>query len=299
MKFALALCALLLTVPACDKAKEVMSGDDGPISADWVEDYQMEIEGLEDAEASFHMVGSNRDGKDPLVMNAYFNGFPAGTKVKVGETEKKVSESGYLNLELDMRDFLGKLSISQAGKVVDLGVDIVISVPEREPLKTDLPEQKVGADLAAAFAAVQNRPVEFEGEPEPKEGDKSLVAVEADTSFSDFLVMGAAEKVWDIDLVGVFEKSMSARTKKCGGYQKLKGEVTIQMIDYRVTIYDRRTGERMAEHRVLAKDECPTFISYDKKTKKASRYADKKDVHRWLREQLKSGGKKPDVEKKD
>lgn len=292
MKRALLLCALLLSIPACDKAKEAVSGSSGPISADWTESYQMKVEGLEEAEASFHMVGSNRDGKDPLVMKAYFNNFPPGTEVIVGETKKKVSDSGYLSMEIDMRAFMGKLPVDKASKEIDLGMEIEIRVPEREPLETELPEQKVAGDLAAAFARVRDRPVKFEGEPEASGKAKSLVAVEADTSFSDFTVMGPAQKVWDIDLVGVYEKSKSARTKACGGYKKIKGKVTVEMIDYKVALYDRRTGERMAEHRVLAKEECPMFITYDKETKKASKYADEKDVHRWLREQLQGGGTK-------
>jgi len=291
MKRALLLCALLLSTPACDKAKQAVAGASGPLSADWTESYQMNVEGLDEAEASFHMVGSNRDGKDPLVMNAYFNGFPVGTEVTVGDEKKKVSDSGYLSLEIDMRPFLGKLAVDEASKEIDLGMDIEIHVPDRDPLKTKLPEQKVANDLAAAFARVRDRPVEFDGEPDASGKAKSLVAVEADTGFSDFTVMGPAEKVWDIDLVGVYEKSKSARTKACGGYKKIEGKVTIQMIDYKVALYDRRTGARTAEHRVLAKEECPMFITYDKETKKASRYADEKDVHRWLREQLKGVGK--------
>ena len=135
-----------------------VSGSSGPISADWTESYQMKVEGLEEAEASFHMVGSNRDGKDPLVMNAYFNNFPPGTEVIVGESKKKVSDSGHLSMEIDMRAFMGKLPVDKASKAIDLGMEIEIRVPEREPLETELPEQKVAGDLAAAFARVRDRP---------------------------------------------------------------------------------------------------------------------------------------------
>ncbi len=99
--------------------------------------------------------------------------------------------------------------------------------------------------------------------------------------------MGPAKKLSDIDLVGVRTKHESTRTKKCDGYKKVGGTVTIKMVDYKVAIYDRREGKLLKEHVIQAEDRCPSFVSVDKETKTANAYANSSDVETWLRAQLK------------
>jgi hypothetical protein len=101
-------------------------------------------------------------------------------------------------------------------------------------------------------------------------------------------IVGKAEKVWDLDWIAVIEKIETARTKKCGGYEKVKGDIEVIQVDSAVKIYDRRSGKVLHEKTFRPKNECPSFamVSGDKKAKA---YVLPSDIQPWVRGALSKG----------
>lgn len=238
------------------------------------------------AKAHFYMTDSG--DKDPLFMNAYFEGFPGGTKIRLGDRDATTDRDGYLALDIDMAEKVGALPLrTVSSSQVDLELTVVIEAPGSELIEEKLPGMRVAPAVAAALARVRDGAVTFAGEPE-SDGVSSVAMVSAD-GISDLKILGSADKVRDLDWVAVKETRDSGRTRSCGGYkakgEEIEGEIEVAQMDALVKIYERRTGKVVAEESFQPKNECPSFamISADKKAR--ARVLDSQ-IEPWVRDTL-------------
>lgn len=227
--------------------------------------------------------GDSKNG--PLVIEAYFSGFPAGTQLSIGSSSATASDTGEFRAKEDVRAKVGKLSVkSVLGDDVDLGLEVGIGMPGREVVTTALPPVAIKASLARAFGELPEQGWRFSGEP-PYDGEARSVAIVGPPSAKrQVRVLGRAEKVWDIDWVAIETRAETPRVKPCGGYHR-RIDVKLKMYDSTLKVRDRRLGSSITEKVIQASDKCPKnpLLSPDGST---IAYILPADVDRWLRGEL-------------
>ncbi|MEO1270476.1 MAG: hypothetical protein AAFX99_20505 [Myxococcota bacterium] len=274
-------------------AKSKAKSTKTPPKTNWTNHYELRLEGMSEAKATFFLRGGNTNGKAPMFINAYFNNFPDGTEFKVGTDEASANTSGYATLDVDMRPMAGAIKVDDIQNAkVDLGLKIVIDMPGYKPINEKLPPQTAKSAVGAMLAQVRDKPVTFTGEPKDTGRKPAMAMVEGETSMSSFKVLGPAERVWDIDLVGISTKQESDRTRLCKGYDKAPEGVTIKMVDAKVELYDRRSGDLLTESVVKARNACPSFVMINRDDMSAKTYASTRNIESWFRKTMRTHGKR-------
>lgn len=283
-----ALVGMALALSACDEAAEsvVDGGAEAPRPA-W-QPGKLTLDGAI-GDMTYRISDGDSDN-GPLVIEAYFSGFPAGTKLSIGSSSATASAAGEYRAKEDVRSLVGKLPVKKAlGDAVDLGLEVGIVMPGRKALTTPLPAIDLRASLARAFGELPDQGWRFPGEPAYEGTARSVAVVGPPSAKRQLRVLGPAEKVWDVDWVAIETRLETARTKRCGGYHR-RIDVKLKMYDSKVVVRDRRLGNVIRERTFQASDKCPQnpLLSPDGST---IAYIRPQDVDAWLSDEL--GLKKP------
>ena len=265
---------LLGTLLACKKLKRSEAKPDetpkvsGPISFNWEHPYKLNVTGTQ-AEASFF---ATKDAdKPPLKLQAYFNKFPKGSKVKIGSESNTIDDSW--STLVDIKSAILKQPLSDLKGPIDLDLDLSIEVPGAPAVTAKLPKQDVKESLRAALMKARDGGLSFGAGDEAAAKPRGAAVV---SGYSDLDFVGAAKNVNEIDWVVIAENDKEPRaTKTC---QFKEGPVSLQLFDAKAVVVERRTGKQVAQKVIKASDQCPMFAYVDKTTNSTKNTVDQKDV---------------------
>lgn len=165
-----------------------------------------------------------------------------------------------------------------------LTLPITLEFSDGAKLKRDafVPKTALRDVLVAAVRYPEKGAVLFPGESAETKGTGSLVRVVNGVG----KLVGSAKVPTDIDFVAV--QAAEKRTIDCGRYRGADGataELSLDVTDASVTVYERRTGKKRVTNAVKARAECPeTYIKMDQysaRDKEAQTF-NQNDVDDWL-----------------
>lgn len=229
---------------------------------------------------------SDGDSKNaPLVIEAYFSGFPAGSELSIGSSSATATASGEYRAKESVRDRVGQLTVDEAlGDAADLKLTVGIAMPGRAPLETPLPPLDLRASLARAFGELPEQGWRFPGEPDYAGEPRSVAVVGPPSAQRTLRVLGPAKRLWEVDWVAIEQRHETPEVKRCGGYHR-RIDVQLKMYGSKVTVRDRRVGNVLQEKDFAASDRCPQnpLLKPDGST---IAYVPPADVDRWLSQEL-------------
>ncbi|MBW2527064.1 MAG: hypothetical protein JRI23_22980 [Deltaproteobacteria bacterium] len=274
---------VVLVLAACEQGgKGAPDAGGAPLRPVWAKG-KLTLEG---AVGDMTYAVSDGDSKNgPLVIEAYFSGFPSGTKLSIGSSTATASDSGEYRAKEDVRALVGKLPVKDVVLgAIDLGISVGIAMPGREPLTTLLPPIDIRPSLARAFGELPDQGWRFPDEPKYDGKARSVVVIGPASAKRQMRVLGPAEKIWDVDWVAIETRAETPRTKRCGGYHR-RIDVRLKMYDSTIEVRDRRLGNSIREHDVKAPDKCSKnpLLNPDGSTIAT---IDPKDVDQWLSKEL-------------
>jgi hypothetical protein len=261
-----------------DGVKENTVAAREPISLSWEQPYKLTVQGTR-AEGTFFP--TKESDKPALRLQASFNGFPKGTKLKIGPDETTVGEGGYWSTLVDIKPALLKHSIDDLTGPVDLGLELRVELPGAQPATTKLQKQDVKDGVRAAFARARDGGVTFGPGDEAAGKPRGAVVL---SGYSELDYIGGAKVLPDVDWVVIAEDQKEPRAVKTCSFKQ--GTSTLKLFDATATVIDRRTGKRLAERVLKASSECPMFAYVNKEDNSAKRSVDRKDVVAYARSEL-------------
>jgi hypothetical protein len=284
---------LLAAGPSCNKlkaltgsaaqAEEATPLANGPLVLEWSESYKLVVRGSK-AEATFFLT---RDAdKPPLRIQASFSEFPKGTKLKIGDEQQTLGDSGYWSTLIDVKPAIVKQTLEDLKAPVELGQEVSIEAPGSPVATTKLPKQNVKDGLRAALAKARDGGMTF-GASDVAAGKPRGVAVLS--AYNDLDFIGVARTLEEVDWVAVAEDAKQPRgVKTC---QFKQGPSQVKLVDANVLVVERRTGKKVTEKVLPASDECPMFAFVDKQDNTAKNTVGSTDVTAWVREELERAAK--------
>lgn len=278
---------LLLGLAACDRLKALDRSESGgaqspfakgPLELDWSENYKLVVRGSE-AHATFFL--TRESDQPPLRLQASFSDFPEGTKVKVGERQQTLGDSGFWSTMIDVKPFIVKHTLDDLKATVELGQEVSIEVPGSPRATTRLPKQDVKAGLRLALVKARDGGVSFGPADTPQAKPRGAAVL---SSYSDLDFVGSARTLEEIDWVAIAEDAKQPRAVKTCQFKQ--GPSQLELIDANVVVVERRTGKKLTEKVLRASDECPMFAFVDKQDNSAKSTVLAKDVTAWVRQEL-------------
>ncbi len=251
-----------------------------PLEIDWIDEDEFVVDGYAELTGRVHIAS---DGQYTLMLK----GFPEGTRWTVGDREGRIDTDYARVIELDnLRDQLGAAPADDVGaRKLGIESNLTLVVPLVGTGESALPEVSAGFAIRSAIDAVENgRPLRFENEPEPTSSTSIVLSQRNRTE-----VFGPAETIDEVDLVAFVTKLPEVKGEVvCSGYEDSDGDprpdLTIRLKEYRVRVFDRRTGELAHERVVPPRDDCPTY-RFDDDTERDS-YRPSDEIEEWLRSLL-------------
>ncbi|KIG15604.1 hypothetical protein DB30_05478 [Enhygromyxa salina] len=206
---------------------------------------------------ALHMVGST---------------WPEGTTVELLGTTLTAERDGQIVDEVPMRSGLGSVEIVRSPSHedeldvvsrVDTGLELSVEVPKYKPRTYELPPINTGGLLREILLGARSGPVELGDEPP---GADELDLAIFPRSLSMVLIVcpscepDTVKTYADIDWVVFADHERSGKTRKCS---YIGGPVDVPIGQSQVRIYDRRTGELVAEKTFRARSHCPKQVLVD------------------------------------
>lgn len=216
------------------------------------------------------------------MLEVSLTGFPPGTQATLGSQTVAVRDNGAANLETRMTAYYGAVSTRSflEGKVE--GASLELAAPGQPSFVVTLPAQTARV-LDTHLLSVAEGPLLYVGE--------TPVAVKPPRSLfwhhgADNEILGApAATLGQIDAIGVL-RSAATGQRVCPAYQGKDGSVadlTLELTEYSVTVYDRRTGEALADRSFPPVDRCPdSSFQFAGKVFKTTTVLPEADVRAWL-----------------
>jgi hypothetical protein len=212
-----------------------------------------------------------------------FDKLPKGSRVHVGDKEALADESGSATVKIPMAETIGALSPKDAFDhtfKVDPKLTIEISFPNAIKVATSVPPTAVNFGVAKAFETLKDKPVLFGAEP-PGNPEKHTVVMATHVTPE---ALGPAATMRDVDWVALTDPQPERRGKMCTGYKDKSGAPTVslqmEMVDWIVTIYERKTAKAIEKKKFAASETCPMLAMFGK----ANTYPNDADIKKWLRE---------------
>lgn len=216
-----------------------------------------------------------------------FHDLPDGTVLSAGG-QKATASHGSANVSVDVSDKLAKLSPKDAfdsGYHFDPNVRATLDFGKGITLDLDAPSESISYSLGEMYKQVADAPISIASKSPPK--SHTILFLGSLTPEP----MGAAATLADIDLVAVETNMPERKGKTCSGYRKSKGgkskgpekDLTLHLIDQKITIYEAATSKEVASKVFQAQDRCPMMAF----SGKANSYASTSEQKDWIREQRK------------
>lgn len=231
------------------------------------------------------------DGADRVIFDVEAEGLPPETEVDVSGTSGEADSSGALALRAEAPVALGEIRIGNIAEELvelDLDVPITIAAPEADVLEERVPPIHVSRIVGESLIEVPEGGVTFPGEPEEGREGSAIAALEADALHRPSVV-GDAETVSDLGWVAIAELHDSGREATCAyELEETGAETTLPVAQYdaAVTIYDRRTGEAVAERTFEPEDECPRRVAITGRTQELEKSAEISVARPWIEDEL-------------
>jgi hypothetical protein len=276
-----ALALALACIAGCEPSRSNKAGAAGaaaPVTVTWAESGKLSVDGTQ-AEATFSL--TKEADKPPLRLLFSFNDFPVGTKVKVGSEAGIVGASGSFSSLLDVTSVFSEQTLDDIRGKIDLKVPITIELLGRAPVTTDLPKQVTKPSVRAAFGRAKLGGVTLGPTDKGQGKPRGAALISGD---SDLELIGTPRTLYEVDWVAIGEEPAQPRASKSCSFKD--GPVTVELFDAKTTILERRSGRKVADKIVAARNECPKFALIDQATRSAKRSADKDDIVAWVRQQL-------------
>jgi hypothetical protein len=268
---------VLLLLAGCNKVRvsREPAKFKGPVEIEWSSDWE------------FTVKGQPRMRGTAIVSDGFFkvslNDFPPGTEYEFGSDRGRVAAYGSAQARLDIRPRLKALPIDLQNAKIDPGVPFVLKPAGAPPVVINLPPQNPSLEVDQLLKKAENGPLLFGDETGEKKGPPKSIMLAS----GEHPVFGPARTLGDVDAFA-FEHTLPAvkSTKKCGGYTsdgKKMPEITVQMKDWEVVIYDRHDGSIYKKNTFAPDSSCPMFVftSRGENTVEASR--DWRAIEAWLR----------------
>jgi hypothetical protein len=253
-------------------------GASGPVTVTWVDPGKLRVEGTQ-GEATF-LLTKDAD-KPPLRLVFSLSDFPVGTKVKVGSEAGLVGASGSFSSLCDVTSVFVDQTLDDVRGKVDLKVPITIEITGSALVTTELPKQTVKDGVRAALLRARDGGFTL-GPTDKAQGKPRGAALLSGSSDVEFI--GTAKTLLEVDWVAVGEEPERPRASKSCNFKE--GPITVELFDAKTTIVERRSGRKVAEKVILARNECPKFALIDMTNRSAKRSADKDDLVAWVRREL-------------
>ena len=212
---------------------------------------------------------------------------PEGTKVKLGAKEE-VAKASALRVEFELGDALGKATPKDAlsyDRTVDPGLSLEVTFPDGAKVSGALPgvtaKYMLEQDLEKKLA--NGTPVLFGKEPDAAPAAHTILFLGA--LMEDEKVMGPAKTMAEIDLVAVHTAlPKKSGDKKCTGYKATNEqgpgrEADLMLVDWDVSLIERKTAKVIEKKTFEAEKRCPMFAQGNETTS----YPDRREIQTWLR----------------
>lgn len=248
---------------------------DGPFSLSWADDAKLVVDGNDEVHARVALYEGH--------YQITFHRFPVGTRWTVGQRSGQLDSDIFSTVRLvSIEDELGSVPVARyRTHTVGPTDTLEVQIPSGDRASIALRPLSVGFTVARTLEGIENGPVRFD--PEPERGARNSVAL---LETSGFKVFGPAETVRDIDQLAVVRRRPEVVGEKhCGG-EDARGRplpnVTLQLKETEVVVFDRRTGE-VAESRVFPpQDRCPTIALPSSREGPRDSYPPTRDIEAWL-----------------
>lgn len=266
---------LLAGCESLDERSQYLTGAD---AIEWPSDSDFTVAAQPDMKGHLNL----NDG----VLSVYLTGFPPGTQATLGTQTVAVRDNGAANLQTEMTVYFGTVSTDDflRGKVE--GASLQVEAPGQAAFALPLPAQDALL-LDKHLLAVTEGPLLYLGE--------EAVAVRPPKTLfwnhgATNEILGApAATLGQIDAIAVLGEA-PAGERVCPGYQGDDGSIkdlTLELTEYTVTIYDRRTGETLGAQGFAPIDQCPTStFEFDGQSFKTKTVMPEDPVRAWLEAQL-------------
>lgn len=273
---------LLMLVPllgACESLEERAQYLTGPEAIVWTSDEDFAVQGQDDMKGHINATNSS--------LHVYLTGFPPGTVVSVGDQTNTVRSNGAANIEAPVTSLFGRVSTEDFLAASIEGVGLTLRPPGREPFSVALPAQDVSRPDAHLLSIV-NGALLYAGE------ETNVAARPPGTIYwphgaSHDLVGAPAETFGDIDAIATMEHVVSG-IRVCSGYQGSGGgsrELTLELVEHVVRVYDRRTGTSLMENRFAPIDRCPdSAFTFEGQAFRTQTVLPEDDIRTWLQAQV-------------
>lgn len=294
------VCIALSTAPGCKSNSEnAAPAPSPPISAkapaprpappaldiEWVDVKTSFVE-------KFKVKGSpNQTGEASIQQNTYevtLYGFPRGTKWSALDKNGVTDSASRATINaVDITEKLGAVPLDQA-KQRDVRLDpeasMTLELPNGAKTEIKLPPARVGPAVYNTLKQATTGPVLFGKEPPDEKPMQSIIigwAMEPE-------IIGNAKMAKDIDAVAISTQLADVKgTKKCTGYTGGKGDITLQLKETELVIYERRTGKQMAKKTFPPDQTCPKFAIQDNKGSANDSSIPVEAMRAWLKTQVK------------
>jgi hypothetical protein len=278
MTKALLALVFVVGVAGCNKVRVARAPArfKGPVEIEWSSDWE------------FRVKDQPRMRGTAIVSDGFFkvslNDFPPGTAYEFGSDKGRVAEYGFAQATLDIRPRLKSLPADLEMAKIDPGTPFILKPEGGPPVIINLPPQKLSIEIDQLLKKAENGPLLFGDETGEKKGPPKSIML---ASAHDHPVFGAARTLGDIDAFA-FEHTLPAvkSTKKCGGYAsggKKMPDLTVQMKDVEVVVYDRRDGSVFKKNTFPPDPGCPMFVFTSNGENSVDASKDSKAIEAWLR----------------
>ncbi len=230
------------------------------------------------------------------------DGYPRllGGSIDTVEWKSKRNGGPFAPIGVDIREHFASMPLDRIeisanrSATAEMEVSIPITVKfERQALLETRFEGKMQVEegIAGLMRLAAKEPVVFADEP--KEGPVDAAIMLWGPARFTIHRKGDARQVRDIDWVAMYTWVPTGKTRKCSGYRAM-GEVIGTTLEFRlgetrVDLYQRRTGEKVAE-KTFAPMGCPQLATTGgAETNERSIGGDSRAMLRWLDASVKAG----------
>ena len=217
-------------------------------------------------------------------LKVYARDLRGDVEIRGGGKTTSNDDSPFASLEFDTDFNLGAVTLKDimARTQIDTGLTFEVEVKGHEPATLTVPPISVRYAVSGSFEDVDKGAVVFPGEPDGAGQRDTLLDLGNSTTIKE--IYGSNKKVvQDIDLVAKEEHVETEQTKKCSGYTN--GSIEFTLYESQMRVYDRRTGDLVAETTLMPRKKCPSFAVTS--NGKAALTVGDKEKKKWFRKQLK------------